>query len=121
MKNYKELIIWQEATAPVKKVYGLAKQFPFEGKCGVIAQVTRASVSVAANIAAGSTRNNYKYYAEFLQITLNAVFKRQIYLVIDNEMNLAKAQAIGEVGAIPGEKIKMIHTFLKRLAATANS
>ena len=119
MKNYKELIIWQKGIGIVKKIYLLVKQFPAEEKYGLVSQITRAAVSISANIAEGSSRNSDKDYARFLQIALGSAFEVQTYLVIAKEMNLAKARDIEEIEMMLEEEIKMIHSFLKKL--TANS
>ncbi|MGH2564776.1 MAG: four helix bundle protein, partial [Ginsengibacter sp.] len=60
MKNFKELIIWQKGIQLVKSVYLLAKSFPTEEKFGMISQLTRATVSIPANISEGSSRNSEK-------------------------------------------------------------
>lgn len=117
MKNYKGLIIWQKGIEITKKVYQLSKQFPAEEKYGLVSQMTRASVSVSANIAEGSSRNSDKNYARFLQIALGSAFEVQTYLVIANEMTLAKKSDIEELEKILEEEMKMIHSFIKRLTA----
>lgn len=119
MKNYKELIIWQKGIQLIKKVYQLSKQFPAEEKYGLVSQMTRAAVSISANIAEGSSRNSDKDYARFLQIALGSAFEVQTYLVIAKEMKLAKNIDIIEVEMMLEEEIKMIHSFIKKL--TANS
>lgn len=119
MKNYKELIIWQKGIQLIKKVYQLSKQFPAEEKYGLVSQMTRAAVSISANIAEGSSRNSDKDYARFLQIALGSAFEVQTYLVIAKEMTLAKNIDIIEVEMMLEEEIKMIHSFIKKL--TANS
>ena len=86
MKNYKELIIWQKGIQLVKSVYVLSKSFPGEEKFGMISQMTRATVSIPANIAEGSSRNSDKDYARFLQIALGSAFEVQTYLVIAKNM-----------------------------------
>ncbi|HVT85247.1 MAG TPA: four helix bundle protein [Chitinophagaceae bacterium] len=70
MKNFKELIIWQKGINLVKKIYILTKLFPAEEKYGIISQMTRAAISIPANIAEGSSRNSDKDYARFLQLAL---------------------------------------------------
>ena len=50
MKNYQQLIIWQRGIEIVKKIYLLTKQFPKEEKFGIVSQITRAAVSIPANI-----------------------------------------------------------------------
>ena len=119
MKNFKELIIWQKGIEITKKVYQLSKQFPGEEKFGLISQITRAVVSIAANIAEGSSRNSDKDYARFLQISLGSAFEVQTYLIIAKELNLANSQDIVEIELLLENEIKMIHGFLKKLAANS--
>lgn len=117
MKNYKELIIWQKGIVIIKSVYQLVKQFPTEEKYGLVSQITRAAVSISANIAEGSSRNSDKDYARFLQIALGSAFEVQTYLVIAKEMNLAKVKDIEGLEMLLEEEIKMIHSFIKKLTA----
>ena len=117
MKNYKELIIWQKGIVIIKSVYQLVKQFPAEEKYGLVSQMTRAAVSISANIAEGSSRNSDKDYARFLQMALGSAFEVQTYLVIAKEMSLAKLTDIQEIETMLEEEIKMIHSFIKKLTA----
>jgi len=119
MKNFKELIIWQRGIGIVKKVYDLTKQFPSQEKFGIISQMTRAAVSISANIAEGSSRNSDKDYARFLQLALGSAFELQTYLVIVHEMKWASTDEVHQIEIILEEEIKMIHSFIKKL--TANS
>jgi four helix bundle protein len=115
MKNYKELIVWQKGIELVKKVYQLSKYFPSEEKYGMVSQITRATVSIPANIAEGSSRNSDKDYARFLQVALGSAFEVQTYLVIAKEMRWIDESKINEVEILLEEEIKMIHSFIKKL------
>lgn len=115
MKNYKELIIWQKGIEIVKRIYTLTKQFSSEEKFGIVSQITRAAVSIPANIAEGGSRNSDKDYARFLQISLGSAFEVQTYLINAKEMNWVKAEAIIEVELLLEEEIKMIHRFVNTL------
>lgn len=115
MKHYKELIIWQKGIEIVKKIYAITKHFPNEEKFGIVAQLTRAAVSIPANIAEGSSRNSDKDYARFLQIALGSAFEIQTYLIIAKEMKWAKAEEINELELLLEEEIKMIHRFINTL------
>lgn len=115
MKNYKELIIWQKGIEIVKKIYTLTKQFPPEEKFGIVSQITRAAVSIPANIAEGSSRNSDKDYARFLQLSLGSAFEVQTYLTIAKEMNWAKLENISELESLLEEEIKMVHRFINTL------
>jgi four helix bundle protein len=100
MKHYKELIIWQRGIEIVKKVYELTKQFPAEEKYGIVSQITRAAVSIPANIAEGSSRNSDKDYARFLQLSLGSAFEVQTYLIIAKEMSWLKLEELYSFGII---------------------
>lgn len=115
MKNYKELNVWKKGIEIVKLAYQLSKQFPQEEKYGMISQMTRASVSIPANIAEGSSRSSDKDYAKFLQIALGSAFELQTYFVIAREMKWGSEENIFEMEILVEEEIKMIHSFLRKL------
>ena len=119
MKNFKELTIWQRGIEIVKKVYHLTNQFPTHEKFGIISQMTRSAVSIAANIAEGSSRDSDKDYARFLQLALGSAFELQTYLVIVKEMHWTSVDEIIQVELFLEEEIKMIHSFIKRLKANS--
>jgi four helix bundle protein len=115
MKNYKELTIWKKGIELVKSVYAVSKQFPSEEKFGLISQLTRATVSVPANIAEGSSRNSDKDYARFIQIALGSAFEVQTYLIIAKEMRWATNEKIEVIEILLEEEIKMMHAFIRKL------
>ncbi len=51
--SYRDLLVWQKAMELTEKVYALTKRFPREEVYGLSAQLRRAAVSVASNIAEG--------------------------------------------------------------------
>jgi four helix bundle protein len=115
MKNFKQLIMWQKGIQIVKRVYEVAKEFPPEEKYGMISQMTRAAISIPANISEGSSRNSEKDYARYLQLALGSAFELQTYLVISMEMNWIKEKDIKEVETLVEEEIKMLHKFISTL------
>ena len=56
MRDFKQLQVWQKAHRFVLEVYRHTKSFPADERYGLVAQVRRASVSIASNIAEGATR-----------------------------------------------------------------
>lgn len=126
MKNYKELNVWKKGIDLVKAIYALTKKFPIEERFGIISQLTRAVVSIPANIAEGSSRNSDKDCARFMQIALGSAFKVQTYLIIAKEMHWSMDETIQDIELMLEEEIKMLHSFIKKLLAisyqlTANS
>lgn len=58
MKTYafEKLEAWKESVKLVKLIYKITDQFPSEEKFGLISQLRRASVSIASNLAEGTSR-----------------------------------------------------------------
>jgi len=82
MHNFKELIIWQKARKLVKDVYLILKSFPDDERFGIISQIKRTSISVAANIAGGAGRNTDKDFARFLDIANGPCFELETLLIL---------------------------------------
>lgn len=117
MKNYKELNVWKKGIEIVKETYRITRFFPSDEKFGMISQMTRAAVSIPANVAEGSSRNSDKDYARFLQIALGSAFELQTYFIIGKELDWIQDHELHKAEALIEEEIKMIQAFLKKLSA----
>lgn len=116
MKNYKELNVWKKGIEIVNMTYQLSKLLPEAEKFGMISQMTRAAISIPANIAEGSSRNSDKDYVRFLQIALGSAFELQTYFIIITEMNWIKADKTTVAQQIIEEEIKMLQGFIRKIA-----
>ncbi|MBI3233807.1 MAG: four helix bundle protein [Bacteroidetes bacterium] len=117
MKNYKVLNIWKRGIELVKFTYQISKKFPNEESFGLVSQMTRAAVSISANIAEGSSRNSDKDYARFLQIALDSAFELQTYFIIGKELGWINDAEAEVVEKLLEEEIKMIQAFMRKLMA----
>ncbi|HZR25054.1 MAG TPA: four helix bundle protein [Vicinamibacterales bacterium] len=52
--NYRDLEVWQRAIELTDFVYGITSKFPPEERYGLSAQMRKAAVSIASNIAEGT-------------------------------------------------------------------
>ncbi len=66
-KSFQDLIVWQKAHQFVLEVYEISKDFPKSELYGLISQLRRAAVSIAANIAQGSLEE-CRYYLILIEI-----------------------------------------------------
>ena len=116
MKNYQELKIWQQGIEIVKEVFKLSEILPKSEKYGIVSQMTRAAVSIPANISEGSSRNSDKDYARFLQIALGSAFELQTYFVLIKELGWNNSKTMEELNLLLEGEIKMIYGFLKAIS-----
>jgi four helix bundle protein len=93
MHNFRQLNIWRDAIKLAKAVYAVTSNFPAHERYGLTSQINRAVVSVASNIAEGSSRNSNKEFAHFLSIAIGSLFELETQVtlsfefgLIDNEM-----------------------------------
>jgi|SRR5690554_2067394 len=115
MKDFKKLLIWQKSIEIVKSIYILAKDLPDSEKYGLISQLTRASVSVPANIAEGSSRTSEKDYKRFLEIALGSLYELETLLFLILELDFQPIEKVNNIIASVKEEQKMIIGFIKKL------
>ena len=73
--NFEKLEVWQDARKFISEVYLFADKFPKNEKFGLTSQIQRAVVSVAANIAEGSSRFSRKDFARYVQISFGSLME----------------------------------------------
>jgi four helix bundle protein len=61
-KSYRELPVWQRAVELAELTYRVTRAYPKEELYGLTAQMRRASVSTASNIAEGSARGRTDFH-----------------------------------------------------------
>ena len=83
-----ELRSWKLGRKFVGRVYELTETFPTEEKFGLTAQLRRASVSVASNIAEGAGRKTLSDYLRFLYMARGSVKEIETQLILANDVGL---------------------------------
>lgn len=66
--SFEKLDCWQEARQLAVWTYQTTQSFPAEEKFGIVSQMRRAAISVASNIAEGTSRKTEKDQAHFSTI-----------------------------------------------------
>tara|TARA_B100000686_G_scaffold208842_1_gene215742 strand:- start:179 stop:517 length:339 start_codon:yes stop_codon:yes gene_type:complete len=85
--DYKSLVMWQKSMAAEKTVYGIMPQLPREETYGMRSQLTRAVVSIPANIAEGWARETRRDTAHFLAIANGSLAETETLLPLSEELN----------------------------------
>lgn len=82
VESYQDLIVWQRSMDSVEGIYQLASGFPEYERYGLWSQITRAAVSIPANIAEGSRRGSRRDYAQFVSIARGSLAELETLLLI---------------------------------------
>lgn len=80
--SYRDLVVWKRSMDAVEDVYMLANGFPNYERYGLWSQITRAAVSIPANIAEGSRRGSRRDYAQFVSIARGSLGEVETFLLI---------------------------------------
>ena len=86
MRNFRKLDIWKKAIELTKLIYKITVAFPITEKYGLKSQIQRAAVSVASNIAEGSSRRSEVDFARFLEMSIGSAFEVETQLIIAKEL-----------------------------------
>jgi four helix bundle protein len=80
--TYHDLRVWQEAMELTLKIYRMTRKFPAQEMYGLSAQLRRAAVSIASNIAEGKGRSSDKELLQFLSHARGSLYEVQTQLQI---------------------------------------
>ena len=115
MKDFKKLQIWQLGMEVVDKVYGLVPLLPSDEKFAMKSQVTRAAVSIPANIAEGNAKKSEKDKKRFVEIALGSAFELETHLLIVRNRKWVDEKLIDELIEVLRREQKMIGGFIDKL------
>ena len=94
--TFRDLLVWQKSHEVVLAVYELSAGFPKAEVYGLTAQLRRAAVSVAANIAEGFRKQGKADKVRFMNIAQASLEEARYYLILANDLGYADTQVIQE-------------------------
>src|SRR5436190_14843138 len=80
MRDYTKIEAWKLADDLTVTIYEITRVFPREETYGLTSQLRRASYSVPANIAEGSSRESKRDYLHFLYIARGSLSEAQYFI-----------------------------------------
>jgi four helix bundle protein len=111
MQRFTELKVWQRAHTLVLEVYRLTATFPAEERFGLTAQLRRAAISVAANLAEGSKRQHNRDYARFLNVAEGSAAEAEYLLLLSRDLGYAGAARAEPLLAEVTDIARMLHAL----------
>jgi four helix bundle protein len=89
---FEKLRVWEGAHQLLTEVYGMTRGFPRSEIYGLTSQTNRAAISVAANLAEGSSRTNRKDQAYFPQIAYGSLLELAGLLLLAVDLRFISAE-----------------------------
>ena len=84
--SFEKLEVWKESKMLVKNIYELTSNFPNEEKFALTSQLRRASISIASNLAEGTSRTTNKDKAHFTTISYSSTMEVLNQIIISKEL-----------------------------------
>jgi len=112
--SFKQLDVWVTALDLAAAVYQLTNAFPQSERFGLTAQMRRASVSVASNIAEGHRRTR-PAYLNHLQIALGSLAELETQLILARRLQFCREEESEPVVHLVEVTGKLLHALARSL------
>jgi four helix bundle protein len=107
---FEKLHVWQAARVLAKEIYLTTSKFPQSELYGLTSQCNQAAVSVAANLAEGSSRRSRKDQAHFSEIAYGSLMELACLLILSNDL-----------GILPNACEEILRDSIERLSLQLNA
>ena len=85
--SFKDLVVWQKAHKFVLGIYTFTGNFPAKETYGLVSQMRRSAVSVAANIAEGFKKNGKADKIRFFNIAQGSLEECRYYIILSEDLH----------------------------------
>src|SRR5205085_3988960 len=85
---FEKLRVWQSARKLARTVYKTTAKFPRSEIYGLTSQCNRAAISVAANLAEGTSRQSRKDQAHFSEMAYGSLTELACLLILANDIGI---------------------------------
>lgn len=117
MKTFRELRVWQQAHVLALTTYRVTASFPSHEQYGLVSQMRRAAVSIAANIVEGHKRQGRREFLNFLTISDSSLEELKYYLILAGDLGYAKrpvTESIGQQAETVGRMLSRLKRHIKQ-------
>lgn len=108
--SFEKLTVWIDSKELIKIIYSVTGSFPEVEKFGLTNQLRRASISVASNLAEGTSRKTNKDKAHFTTMSYSSLME------VLNQIIISK-----ELGFINEEDYSVIRESIQKIANKLNA
>lgn len=115
MEKFQELKVWQKIHQLILEVYKITTLFPETEKFGLISQMRRAAVSVAANIVEGSKRKTINDRCHFHVMADTSLEELKYYFILSRDLNLLNSEKADKLTESAREVGAMLNALTKAI------
>ena len=119
--SYERLEVWQKALAFANRIYEVTAEFPKSEVFGLVSQMRRAGVSVAANIAEGTSRSSLTEQARFAEIAYGSLCEVTTMLHLARSQNLLPADVFEQMYENAMEICRLLSGYRRSAEARARA
>ncbi|MGN6033625.1 MAG: four helix bundle protein [Thermomicrobiales bacterium] len=112
--HYRDLTVWQRAMEAAREIYRLVPLLPREETFGMRSQITRAAVSIPANIAEGWARESPRDTAHFFAIAHGSLAETETLLTLCKDLGWFATPGTSTVRDLLDETSRMLTTMRRR-------
>jgi four helix bundle protein len=120
-QDYRDLKVWQKAVELTVLIYRLTQSFPKSERYGLTAQMRRASVSAASNIAEGRGRISGGEFRQFLSVARGSTCELLTQIHVARALGFGTDEALNDVEGRSNQVSKMLLSFIQTLSESARS
>ncbi|MEK7482010.1 MAG: four helix bundle protein [Patescibacteria group bacterium] len=121
IRNFTDLIAWQEAHKLVLLTYKITNNFPQKEIYALTSQMRRAVISVTSNIAEGFSRKSSKEKIQFFYMALGSSTELQNQFIISKDIKYINNQNFNEVFNLINNVQKLTYGLIKNLKNSLNT
>ena len=121
MRNYRRIEAWRLADDLACRVYNLTGRFPAEERYGLISQLRRAVVSVAANIVEGASRETTQDYLHFLTIARGSLSETHYLMHLATRLGYLEKDMMSLFEAEFGRAMACLNGLMRAVASRPGS
>jgi four helix bundle protein len=112
--SFQQLLVWQKAHQFVLLVYKTTELYPQKEMFGLTSQFRRAAISIAANIAEGYKKKDYKNKIHFFNIAQGSLEECKYYIILSKDLNYPSDS---ELEILSEEISKLLAGYIKSINA----
>lgn len=115
MKDFKKLLIWQNAMEITHLVFDLYEDLPWQKASELKGQSTRAAISIVSNIAEGNSRRSEKDKLRYMEMALGSAFELETQTLVLQRRGWSPKKEIEILLKSIEEEQKMLSGFMSKL------